>query len=198
MRMIRVAVAGTPATGKSVFAKKLAAVVPSSSIIEVNEVARAFGLFTGTGRDGTKTVDIKALGHAMAAELRKKSSERTLLVIVAGHLVPYIGMHFDVAVVTRCSLRVLLTRLKSRGYTSRKISDNLLCEAVDCIGADMVGKAPETYEIASNKDAKVLLDYISSIAAGKRHARPKLKEIDLMKEMYSMIKKGEFGFRTKS
>ena len=197
-KMIRVAVVGTPGTGKSHFARRLATASPSAAIIEVNEIARARRLFTGTDRYGTKTVDMKRLGAAVRAELRKKRALGAGTVLVVGHLVPYSGLRFDLAVVTRCRLGVLLRRLKSRGYPKGKISDNMLCEAMDCVGSDMVGKAAEIYEIATDKDSRVLARYVQSLASNRRHKRPRLKEINLMGEMYSMISKGEFGFGAKS
>ena len=194
MRKFSVAVSGTPGTGKSYFAQKLAAAVPSSFIVEVNDVAKVQNLFIGVDEYGTKIVDTKALGAAVRAELRKGFAAGASLAIIVGHLVPYIGMHFDMAVVMRCSLRVLLKRLIARDYPKPKISDNLLCEAMDCVGTDMIGKAKETYEAATVADSKVLIAYISTIASGRQSIKPKLKEINLMGELYSMIKKGEFEF----
>jgi len=193
-KTISVAVVGTPGTGKSVFARKLASATPNSSVIEVNDVAKSMRLFVGTDVHGTKIADTKRLGVAVRKELVKRASTGESATVVVGHLVPYLGLKFDLAVVTRCGLKELLRRLEKRHYPEQKISENILCEAMDCVGSDMIGRAGETYEVATAQDSKEVIDYIADTAAGRRPKKPRLNEIDMMKEMYQLIKAGSFDF----
>jgi len=116
---MRIVVTGTPGTGKSVIARKLAAAL-GLELVDIKDVARKRGL-VGKGHE----VDIRRLASALRFLGRRKDY------VVEGHLACELRLPADYVFVLRTEPRVLKRRLARRGYGPRKLNDNLAAELLD-------------------------------------------------------------------
>jgi len=123
---MRIILTGTPGTGKTAVAARLAALA-GGPLVDLNGFARSRKLFLKEkGAFGEKTVDVAKMGKLLAGELRGKKS-----FVVEGHLACEFSAPADAVVVLRCDPRVLEKRLKKRGYPEEKIRENVLAELLD-------------------------------------------------------------------
>ncbi len=122
-----IAVTGTPGTGKTVLAKKLAK-KHNYQYIDVNGLISSHKLHEKYDKKmKTRIVDAKKLSTFLMGHIKKLHAKG---VVVDSHLSHHLPESFvDVCYVTTCSLPKLKQRLKKRGYSAQKIKDNLEAEA---------------------------------------------------------------------
>jgi adenylate kinase len=130
-----VALTGTPGTGKSTVAKLL-----PYKVLDLNCMVRE-GLNLGVDEDrGCLEADMDAL----ALKIKELVGASPEVIVLEGHL----SHHFaSLAVVLRLSPKVLRLRLLARGYSERKIKENLEAEALDVILVEAVEQCHEVHEI---------------------------------------------------
>jgi len=130
-----VALTGTPGTGKSTVAGRLA---PDLTMIEVGELALRLG--TGRRRGRSFTVDLPATVRALR---RCPPIAEDLVVGHLAHLLP-----FRDAVVLRCHPRELAHRLaRARRGTARERRANLVAEATDMVLVEAVELKRRVWEV---------------------------------------------------
>ena len=115
---LRVALTGTPGTGKSSLAKIIR---ESGMIVEsVEDIAIRLSCIDDIEEDGARPIDINKLRAALEMEWSERPQLNT---IIEGHL----SHHFqvDCVIILRCHPRELETRYKKRGYTFQKITENI-------------------------------------------------------------------------
>jgi len=119
-----IVVTGTPGTGKTAVAKKIAQ-KKGYLYVDVNAIIRKYGLSEGYDKKRkTKLIDVKKLNAALVKEIRLHSKEKGM--VIDSHLSHYLPRKLvDVCIVTKCALPVLQRRLKKRHYSSSKIRENL-------------------------------------------------------------------------
>jgi adenylate kinase len=117
---MRIVITGTPGTGKSVIARKLAAQL-GLELIDIKKVVRARKLAVGRQHE----VDMRKL----AVALRFLRAKRDY--VVEGHLACELRLPADYVFVLRTEPHVLKRRLAKRGYGSRKLNDNITAELLD-------------------------------------------------------------------
>ena len=120
---------GSPGTGKDTVCEML----ESSDFewISVNKLIKEKGLWTHKEM-GAKVVDMSALGRELRKiikDWRKKKSKQNL--ILEGHLMCEFKLPVDLCVVLRADPRVLRKRLAKRGYSKRKLEENIEAEVID-------------------------------------------------------------------
>lgn len=133
---MRVALTGTPGTGKT----SVAAALPDRfTVVDLGSVIASAGL--ATDRDevrGTDVVDLDGL-RAETADLEEAVFES------------HLSHHLDVdrVVVLRCAPTELERRLRERGVRARSVRENAESEALDLILAEAVDRhgRDEVYEI---------------------------------------------------
>lgn len=120
-------VTGTPGTGKTTLAKKIAK-EKRYTYLDVNKVIDEKKLSSGFDkRMDCKIIDTKKLNK----ELIKIIKDNKKLVIDS-HLSHYLpSKYVDLCIVTKCSLKTLEKRLKKRRYSKSKIRENLDAEIFD-------------------------------------------------------------------
>ncbi len=153
---MRFAVTGTPGVGKT----SACALVKSLPVVHINELVDQLDVITGFDRKRkTKEVDVTKLARAVA----KMDGD----LILEGHLSHLLGP--EVAIVLRCSPKVLERRLRKKGWDEKKIRENVEAEAVDVVLIEALENAPEVCEIdtTKKKPSQVAKD-IERIVAGER------------------------------
>ncbi len=133
---MRVALTGTPGTGKSSIAEFLAGDF-GLEVIEVNRYAEQNELIRGRDRErDTAIVDI----DAVESQLSGKSD-----VLFDGHLSHKLDV--DYVVVLRCNPEVLYDRLIGRGESQDKSRENAEAEALDIVLAEAIDTNDWIHEI---------------------------------------------------
>jgi adenylate kinase len=146
-----IAISGTPGTGKTYYAKRLAR-KNNLLYIDVTKLIISEKLYDGFDKkDKTYDVDINKLNKRLIqiikeykqhkqkikktiktnirANLTKKDGNFKTGIIFDSHLSHFLEKKYiDLCIITRCKLKTLANRLKQRGYSANKISDNLEAE----------------------------------------------------------------------
>lgn len=124
-------VTGTPGTGKTTLAVKLAKKL-GFHYIDVNKVIRKYGLSESYDRKRkTKVVNVKRLNKALIKEVTAfKGIEKGI--IIDSHLSYCLSKKYvNLCIVTKCDLKELERRLKKKRYSKDKIRENLDAEIFD-------------------------------------------------------------------
>lgn len=180
-----IAITGTPATGKSSFAKQLVDALKNSKIIEINDIVDQYKLFSKIDRMGSKVVKLTELEKKMQEIISEQPKEQNLIIV--GHLVPELKLNQDVTVTLRLSLKELIKRLEARNYEKEKIKDNIVSESVDYCGSKAKEMCKETYEIETDAEKKEIIEYIKSKASGTPHKAPAMREISRFDELLDLV-----------
>ncbi|HPS92421.1 MAG TPA: adenylate kinase family protein [Methanothrix sp.] len=154
---MKIALTGTPGTGKTT----IAALLPYRAI-DINCLVKG-GMNLGKDPDrGCLEADMDALA-ACLAELN--SCKET--VILEGHF----SHHFaDRAIVLRLAPSDLRSRLEARGYSASKIQENLEAEALDVILVEAAELCPRVDEIdTTGKSPQQVAEMVIEIIEGRLH-----------------------------
>lgn len=167
-----VVITGTPASGKTMIANRVAAKVRSSEVIHANDLIRSKGLFSYYARDGAMIANMGKLRKEIE-RLVKKSKKR--VVIVEGHLLCDMRIENAIAVVIREHLAVLERRMKKRGYSDRKIKENIVSEAIDYCGINAQKNYSNVVEFMNEKSTA---NKIVSLINGMKKKREGIEMLD--------------------
>ena len=153
---MKVAVTGTPGVGKT----SACALITRMRIVHVNDLVDELGLVSGYDRARrTKEVDVPKLAKAVA----KMEGD----MLLEGHFSHLLGP--DLAIVLRCSPAVLEKRLKKKGWSDKKIRENVEAEAVDVALIEAIENVSDVCEIDTTKmKPSQVARAIESILAGER------------------------------
>jgi adenylate kinase len=121
-------VTGTPGTGKTALAKRLAQAL-GAQYLSIAEITVKHKLFKGFDRERkSRIVDIAKISSKVKSLLSK--AELTVIdTHVPDGIVP--EKMTKRVFVLRCHPRILVTRLRARGWRSNKIKENVLTELLD-------------------------------------------------------------------
>ena len=133
-------ITGSPGVGKHTIAKEIERTWKISELIDINKIAIDAGLVE-QGQDALD-VDVNKLKKHLEPIVsdipRLHWMGRTGLVV--GHLAPYVldGKSFNPCIVLRKNPYKLLDIYKKRGYTEKKMKDNLGSEILGIITNDAI------------------------------------------------------------
>ncbi|SVE19359.1 uncharacterized protein METZ01_LOCUS472213 [marine metagenome] len=133
-------ITGSPGVGKHTIAKEIERTWKISELIDINKIAIDAGLVE-QGQDALD-VDVNKLKKHLEPIVsdipRLHWMGRTGLVV--GHLAPYVldGKSFNPCIVLRKNPYKLLDIYKKRGYTEKKMKDNLGSEILGIIANDAI------------------------------------------------------------
>jgi adenylate kinase len=123
-------VTGTPGTGKTFVAKKIAA-KHKFLHIDVTDLIKSNKLSDGYDKKHQSLiVDTEKLNQFLVSIIRESKNQKGI--VIDSHLSHYLPPKYvDACIVTKCDLKVLQRRLIKRGYSAKKIRENLDCEIFD-------------------------------------------------------------------
>lgn len=173
-------ITGTPGTGKTTLARDLGRRL-GAEIIDANAVAARFRLYSGSLM-GARIVRMKELERRLNAAV---SGCRAGTVILEGHLLCDMHIKGATAIVLRSHLKPLASRLEQRGYGKAKVSENVLCEAVDYCGVNASKNYKKVFEIIGSMPElrRKAMNIIFSGRAGGDN-------VELLHELLPLIKNG--------
>lgn len=157
---MKVAVTGTPGVGKTA----ASALVRSIKVVHVNDIVDECGAVVGydEGR-ATKEVDVEKVEAAVSNMVGE--------VLLEGHLSHLLGV--DLAIVLRCSPKVLEQRLAAKGWGEAKIRENVEAEAIDVVLIEAVENVPMVCEIDTTAmDPAAVATSIEEIISGETKKYP--------------------------
>ncbi len=163
----RIALTGTPGTGKSTVSRLLSA--SGYSIISVEELAAAAGALDEIDKtDNARPVDIELLLKYLE-ESWKLPPEKP--VIIDGHLSHYLPT--DAVVVLRCEPEILRTRLEQRNYSETKIIGNVEWEILGGAWNEKESNSPwMEFNTTENSVEEVVDDILNWISDGFKPMSP--------------------------
>ena len=155
----RVAVTGTPGTGKTTATEQLAADT-DAAVIHLNEVIREFELHSGRDADRESLVtDLDAVREHLGGWTG----------ILESHLAHHVEA--DRVVVLRCEPSVLERRLRDRGDNDAKAHENAESEALDVVLSEAVDQhGPNAvYEVdTTDREPREVAAEIAAVRNGAR------------------------------
>ncbi len=121
-------VTGTPGTGKTTVAQKLAE-QQHAVYIDVNEIIKSNKLKEGYDKKRKSAIiDTKKLNNILI-KIIKEARKKGISLVIDSHLSHYLPKKLiNRCIVTKTQLNKLKKRLKKRGYHKEKIQENLECE----------------------------------------------------------------------
>lgn len=168
---MRLAVTGTPGTGKTAATDRLAARAadadPSIEVVHLNDVIREEELWTDRDADrDTLVADLEAVADWVTD--READGEADVLV-VDSHLAHRIDA--DAVAVLRCHPDELERRLRDRGDSEPKAVENAESEALDVVLSEAVARHGEdaVYEIdTTDVTPDEVADHLLAVLRGER------------------------------
>lgn len=155
---MRVAVTGTPGTGKTTAVDSVATGLP---VVHLNDLVREEELTTGRDEErDTLVADLDTV--------RERLADREEL-LVESHLAHYLDA--DRVVVLRCHPEELRERLAGRGEDVAKVQENAESEALDVVLSEAVARhGPDAvYEIdTTGRSPKTVVADLEAVIAGER------------------------------
>jgi len=125
-------VTGTPGTGKTKVAKRIARekgyrYLDVKKLITENNLREKYDK-----KRQTYDVDAKKLNIALVKKINEEKARKTKGIVIDSHLSHYLSpRHVDSCIVTKTDLKKLRKRLEKRGYSKSKIRENLDAEIFD-------------------------------------------------------------------
>lgn len=171
---MRIALTGTPGTGKST----IAALLPYK-VIDINALVKG-GLNLGLDSErGCLEADMDGLEKrldelddvgAVNATDSTNAPDAAKITIIEGHISHYFT---EWAIVLRLNLKELGKRLQARGYSDKKIRENLEAEALDAILIEAVEFCDHVDEIdTTGLSPSEVADIVVGIIQGKIRRPP--------------------------
>ena len=156
--MTLIAISGTPGTGKTALANELRR--RGKNVLDVNEHVRSKGLLEEKDEErDTFSVDIDSLNRSII----DMAEEDTLF--LDSHMSHCIDC--DVIFVLRCCPETLSERLRNRGYSEMKVSENVQAEILDVILCEASEADVPVYEFdTSDDDIESIADKMEYILEG--------------------------------
>ena len=153
---MRVAVTGTPGTGKTTATERLET---DLDVVHLNEEIRDLELFTATDEERDSLV-------ADMDELAETFADREN-VLFESHLAHHLAV--DRVIVLRCAPETIEERLSERGESPESVRENAESEALDVILSEAVSEhgADAVYEIdTTDRSPDAVAEQVAAVIAG--------------------------------
>jgi len=125
-------ITGTPGTGKTTVAKRIAR-EKGYKYIDVNKLIAENRLREKYDRKRqTYEVDVRKLNVVLVKKINEEKAKKTKGLVIDSHLSHHLNpRHADLCIVTKTELKKLKNRLEKRDYSKGKIRENLDAEIFD-------------------------------------------------------------------
>ena len=132
--MKTIIVTGTPGTGKTVIAKKIAK-QKKYLYVDVKKLIKNFKLSTEYDKKRKSlVVDLNKLNKVLIDIIKICKDQKVKGIVIDSHLSHYLPKKYvDLCVVTRTDTKKLYSRLKKRKYSKAKIDENMEAEIMQII-----------------------------------------------------------------
>lgn len=147
-----IAISGTPGTGKHTVAEQVSKIT-GYKVLDLGKLL--------SKSDGEKEVSLKQLNSAF----QNIKKENSLVVSHLSHLID--SKSIKITIVLRTDPLILIKRLKKRGYSSSKIYDNAMFEALDGTYLEAILKKRKTFQIDNSGDLGEAVKKVVKIIKGK-------------------------------
>lgn len=156
---MRIALTGVPGVGKRAAAKALRK--KGYRVIDLSRVAVQHGFIKGYDKArACKIIDLKRLGSWLEQKIEGRE------IFLEGHFSHLLKN--ELTIVLRCEPKELEKRLKKRGYSKKKILENLEAEALGVITAEALQRNKNIYEIDTTElEIKKIVNGIINIKRGR-------------------------------
>ncbi len=180
-----ICITGTPGSGKSTFARLLKSEAESISVLEINEIAKKYGAYSGRDADGTMIADMKKLDRAVKKELKRASGNN---IAIVGHMAQELKIKPDICVTMRAKPTILYKRQVERGYTIEKIRENIVAEALDYCGEGAAMLCSNSFEVETKAEKGMIAKYIASLACGdKARGKALARKVEALRARRNMM-----------
>jgi adenylate kinase len=128
MPYTKLVITGNPGVGKHTCARYVVQKIGSGNIVDINKLATSHNaILDKDNKDGFE-VNTKKLAKLLASQLKESRN----LIIVVGHLAPYVLDRTDIDLVTvlRRSPYELIRTFEERNYPFHKIRENVASEII--------------------------------------------------------------------
>lgn len=168
---MRLAVTGTPGTGKTAATDRLADLAcdgeQTVDVVHLNDVVREEGLWTERDADRDSLVaDLDAVADWLDDYAAESDADA---LVVDSHLAHHLAA--DAVAVLRCRPAELERRLRERGETEAKASENAESEALDVVLSEAVAEHGEgnVYEIdTTDRTPEEVAEGLLAVLRGER------------------------------
>ena len=151
-----IAVTGTPGVGKTTISKLLAERL-GYEYVSIKEFAIEKGIGTKVGDE--LEIDVDELADAMSGKFKGRD------VIIDGHLSHFVPA--DLVIVLRAHPKLVAERLKERGYSKKKLAENVEAELIDVILVEALEENENVIEVdATGKTPEEVADEIIGLIEG--------------------------------
>jgi len=165
---MKIAVSGTPGTGKTEVSKELSKIL-NYEYIELNKLAEEKGYIIGVDKErNSKIIDSDRLKNVSVPDN----------VVIDGHLSHFVPV--DLVVVLRTRPDVLRERLKKKGWLPKKVEENVEAEVLGVCVFDAEEEKQKVIEIdTTNKTPEVVAKIIRKLIEKRNFTH---KNIDWMED----------------
>ena len=136
--MKTIIVTGTPGVGKSTVSMNLSLKLAVRHL-DISKIAKEFDVIDRFDNErNTAIVNLNRLTNLLIEKIESSSTD----VIVDGHLAPHIIPNHlvTVAIILRRNPQQIEEELKNRGYSDKKVKENVRCEILDVCLFDCINK----------------------------------------------------------
>ncbi|ADG13573.1 Adenylate kinase [Methanocaldococcus infernus ME] len=152
---MKIAITGTPGVGKTTVSKILGERL-GFKVIDITDFVKKNKLY----KEYVEEMD----SFLIDFEKLKKALEKEDNVIFDGHISHLLDV--DYTIVLRCDPKIIEKRLKERGYSEKKILENVQAEILDVCLCESKGKVYEI-DTTNKKPEEIVEEIISAIKEGK-------------------------------
>ena len=155
-------ITGSPGVGKHTITKEISKIL-NLQVFDINQIAKEKNLFERT--DETNDVDVDKLEKIIKEKILQPS-------LIVGHLAPYVLVSNQIKkiIVLRKNPYDLIQIYQNRGYSEKKIKDNIGSEALGIILYDSITKfgMDKTVQIdVSEKTVEEITEKVMGIIKGE-------------------------------